>query len=85
MQPNIILNVQVGAPVANLRSALQLWYRHLRQVVFEVDSDAFLCACPEVIGCRRRNVVVRSICDGRTGFSSRCIKRKRVKVFRLSK
>lgn len=69
--------------MTNLGSALQLRDRHLWQVMFEVDSDALLSACPEVVGCGHRNVVVRSIRDGRSGFGGRCIKRKGVKTFRL--
>ena len=64
VQPNVILYVQVAAPVANLRGPLIRSDLHDGQVVLKVNRYALLRVLEFCIR-RRWNIVVRAIGDGR--------------------
>ena len=76
MEVDIVLNVEVRSPMADLRRTLKLGDLEDRVVKRVVNDNLLLLLVNEVLASRRGNVIERSICDGRAGLRDNCIGRK---------
>lgn len=72
MQPDVVLDIQIGAPVANLCSAFQSGELNDRIPIFVMHGDTFLLTLHKFFVRRRRDVIVWTIgqrgsrfCNGR--------------------
>jgi hypothetical protein len=68
VQGDIVLDIQVGTPVADLGGTLQGRNLHHRGTEEVVDYDVLLMLFDECCGCRWRNVVKGTIGDRPTHF-----------------
>lgn len=71
MKRYFVLDVQVRTPVTDFCCATQLKDFQHRVVVGVMHDDRLLNRGQEFLICRRRDVVVRSVCDGCTGLGDR--------------
>lgn len=68
VQGDVVLNVQIGSPVADLGRTLQGRNLHHRGAEEVVDGDVLLMLFDECCRCRWGNVVKGAIGYGRTRF-----------------
>lgn len=82
VQPDVILNVQVTAPVADLGCPRIRSNLHDRSVMFEMNRHSLLSVL-KVSSCGRRYIVVRTVSDGYAGLGHRCIQSKALDINRF--
>ena len=76
MQPNSILDVQVCAPVTDLRCALELGQLKNRIIIAVVNRDRFLLLVHEIRGCGRRYVMEGAVSQSRARLRHHCVRSK---------
>ena len=80
MKPDIVLDVQVRAPVTNLCASLQSADLKDRVAVLVMDSDALLLTFNEPFIGRRGYAAVRTICQSSSGLGDGRLQRERLNL-----
>jgi hypothetical protein len=80
VEVNLILNIEVCSPVADLGRSFELGHFQYWVVVIVMYYDRLLVFGDKIAICRRCNVVVRSIGNSCAGLSDRIFQSEAIKI-----
>ena len=84
MQPDVVLNIQICAPMANFGSALQPTDFKDRVLVLVLHANTFLLAFGKVLAGRSGYVIVWAVGQGGTGLRDGRLQSECIDAFRCS-